>query len=256
VFGDQIRIKVRFSMNVFSNSQDILTSDQELLFLGSGQFFINLTVALICGLLIGLFYRWTFRKKNHSTTFFNSLVALSMITTIVITVIGNNLARAFGLVGALSIIRFRMSVKDMKDIVFIFFALAVGMAAGVNLLLTAITGTVFIGVVMLVLYRLPKTPNALHKFALGFCLTSSEELAEQETLYRPILERYCRRYALTKAKASERQGILELSFSGVLKRDNGKDLVRELEQIPEIDQVTLTVKSRKRRKSRKKKKAK
>ncbi|MCP4542397.1 MAG: DUF4956 domain-containing protein [Chloroflexi bacterium] len=237
-------------MNVFSDSQDILSLNQELSFLGSGQFFINLTVALVCGLLIGLFYRWTFRKKKHSTTFFNSLVALSMITTIVITVIGNNLARAFGLVGALSIVRFRMSVKNMKDIVFIFFALAVGMAAGVNLLMTAITGTIFIGVVMLVLYRLPKPPRAF-KFTLRFSLTSTSEITEQQALYQPILEKYCKRYELTKTKLSENQDALVLSFSGVLKRNNGKNLVLELEQIPEIAQVTLKFKSRKRRKKKK-----
>lgn len=239
-------------MNVFSNSQDILTLNQELLFLGSGQFFVNLTIALICGLLIALFYRWTYVRKNYSTTFANSLVALSMITTIVITVIGNNLARAFGLVGALSIIRFRMSVKDMKDIVYIFFALAVGMAAGVNLLLTAVVGTIFIGAVTLVLYRMPQTPGASpKKFTLRFSFTSSGELAEQETLYRPILGKYCKQHKLTKAKLSEMENTLVLSFSGVLKKDRGENLVRELEQIPEIDQVTLHIKSGKRRKKKK-----
>ncbi len=239
-------------MNAFSNSQDILTLDQELSFLGSGQFFINLTVALVCGLLIGLFYRWTFRKKNHSATFFNSIVALSMITTIVITVIDNNLARAFGLVGALSIIRFRISVKDMKDIVFIFFALAVGMAAGVDLLLTAIAGTIFIGVVMLVLYRMPPPSGTRpKKFTLRFFFTSAGEPAEQEALYRPILSKHCKRYELAKVKPSEMENTLALSFSGVLKRDRGENLVRELEQIPEIEQVTLHVKSRKRHKKKK-----
>ena len=74
-----------------------------------------------------------------------------MITAIVLMVIGNNLARAFGLVGAMSIIRFRTAVKDTQDIVFIFFSLAVGMAAGVGYHLIAICGTVFVSLTMLVL---------------------------------------------------------------------------------------------------------
>lgn len=249
-------------MDAFLNYQDTFVLDQEITFLGSGQFLANMTVALICGLLIALLYRWMHRQSKYSATFVNSLVALSMITTIVITVIGNNVARAFGLVGALSIIRFRMALKDVQDIVFIFFALAVGMAAGVDLLLTAIAGTIFIGIVMLVLSQLSQTGSggtrsALpkeRKFALQFSFTPPGE--ERETPYRPILEKHCQRHELAKAGSSEREGALVLSFSGVLKSDKGENLARELKQIPGIDQVILTLKSRKRRKPRKKKKAK
>jgi uncharacterized membrane protein YhiD involved in acid resistance len=241
-------------MNVFSNSQDILLLDQEISFLGSGQFFINLTIALICGLLIALFYRWTYGRKNYSAAFVNSLVAFSMITTIVITVIGNNLARAFGLVGALSIIRFRMSVKDVQDIVFIFFALAIGMAAGVDLLLTAIAGTIFIGIVIFALYQLSQTHGTRpEKFTLEFSFVSAGEPADDEALYRSVLGKNSQRYKLTRVQPSESGGALALSFSGVLKGNRGEDLVRALEQIPGVDQVVLTLKSRKRRKSRKKK---
>ncbi|MBL0175465.1 MAG: DUF4956 domain-containing protein [Ignavibacteria bacterium] len=90
----------------------------------------NALVALLCGGLVAFFYRACFRGRLYSPTFAHSLVLLSMITTIVIMVIGSNLARAFGLVGAMAIIRFRTAVKEMQEIIFIFFALAVGMAAG------------------------------------------------------------------------------------------------------------------------------
>ena len=109
----------------------------------------NLFMALICGFTISLVYRSIYNGPNYSAKFVQSMVVLSMITALVIMVIGNNLARAFGLVGAMSIIRFRTAVKDTHDIVFIFFSLAVGMAAGVGLKVLAFFGTMFIGVIML-----------------------------------------------------------------------------------------------------------
>jgi len=137
---------------------DTLQECQNIFASGVGLAIGDLAIALLCGFLISLLYRWTYRGPAYSTTFVSSLASLSMITALVIMVIGNNLARAFGLVGALSIIRFRTAVKDTQDIVFIFFALAVGMAAGVGLHLSAIAGTLFIGLSIFV--KALQTPRA------------------------------------------------------------------------------------------------
>jgi hypothetical protein len=90
-----------------------------------------LSVALFAGLILTCLYRITYKGAGYTAGFVGSIILLTLITALVIMVIGNNLARAFGLVGAMSIIRFRTAVKDVMDIVFIFFALAVGMASGV-----------------------------------------------------------------------------------------------------------------------------
>ena len=224
-------------MDVFQNSSVL---DPEILLLGSGQFFVNMAMALICGLFIALFYRWTYRRSGYSAAFANSLVAFSMITTIVITVIGNNLARAFGLVGALSIVRFRMAIKDVKDIVFIFFALAVGMAAGVDLLLTAITGTIFIGTVVFILSRTHGPPPKRRAFALQFCFAPPEEPGAGEAPYRLVLEKHCRQHELIKARPSKSVGTLALFYSVDLKSDQGESFIRELGQIPGVSRVALT----------------
>ena len=89
--------------------------------LSIGEVFENLVVALICGVIISIFYRLTYRGPGISFSFINSLIILALITSVVIMVIGNNLARAFGLVGAMSIIRFRTAIKETQDIIFIFF---------------------------------------------------------------------------------------------------------------------------------------
>jgi uncharacterized membrane protein YhiD involved in acid resistance len=243
-------------MDVFlRNYHDISVLNQDLLFLGSGQIVVNITIALICGLLVALFYRLT-KDRDYSTTFVNSLVALSMITTIVITVIGNNLARAFGLVGALSIIRFRKGVKDMNDIVFIFFSLAVGMAAGVGLLVTAFTGTVFIGTVAVLLSRLHSDSPKVREFMLRFSFTLPYPPAEQGRPYRAVLTTYCRRYELIRVKPTKGGDTVTLSFWVDLRdKDRKEDLVRELGHVPGVSRIDLIKGSYEIRRRRKKRKA-
>jgi len=117
------------------------------------QLFASLLIALACGLAMAFIYRVSYRGTGYSSPFADSIVLLTMVTALVITVIGDNLARAFGLVGAMSIIRFRTALRDTQDIVFIFFALAVGMASGTGLYKLAGTATVTIGAVAFILSR-------------------------------------------------------------------------------------------------------
>ncbi len=108
-----------------------------------------LIVAFLCGFIVSLTYRWTYQGSSYAPSFVRSMIFLSMITAVIMLVIGNNLARAFGLVGAMSIIRFRTALKDPQDIVFVFFALAIGMAAGVGMYAIAIIGTVGISLAII-----------------------------------------------------------------------------------------------------------
>jgi uncharacterized membrane protein YhiD involved in acid resistance len=205
--------------------------------LSISQILFNTSVALLCGLLISVFYKWTYRGPNYSSTFVNSLIILSMITAVVIMVIGNNLARAFGLVGAMSIIRFRTAVKDTQDIVFLFFALAVGLAAGVGLHSLALIGTLFISTVIWVLYQLDYANPRKKDFLLQFMLQSEDEEAVP---YLTVFKDYCKSYKLINVKSYEDGQILELSFYINLK-DKGKtdSFVKALDELGEISQVNL-----------------
>jgi uncharacterized membrane protein YhiD involved in acid resistance len=117
------------------------------------QLFASLMISLACGLVMAFIYRMSYKGTGYSAPFADSIVLLTMVTALVITVIGDNLARAFGLVGAMSIIRFRTALRDTQDIVFIFFALAVGMASGTGLYKLAGTATLTIGAVAFILSR-------------------------------------------------------------------------------------------------------
>jgi len=205
-----------------------------------GQVAGHLTIALGCGFIVSLVYRWSHPGPGYSTRFVNSLVSLPMITAIVVMVIGNNLARAFGLVGAMSIIRFRTAIRDPQDTVFIFFALAVGMAAGVGLHLTAITGTASIGIVICILSRVSYTYPKRSNFLLQFSVSG-----EKETPYLPVLEKYCRRYKPTNVKSRKGGNLLEFSFYVTLKDvDQSEEFIRALGQIQGVNRINLSLDKR------------
>jgi len=202
-----------------------------------GQVIVNMVVAFICGLLISIIYRWTYSGPTYSVTYLNSLIVLSMITSIVIMVIGNNLARAFGLVGAMSIIRFRTAIKDTQDIVFIFFSLAVGMAAGVGMHLIALFGVLLIGAVFIVLSKTQFAYPLRKELLVQFSYKSG---SEGETPYLTVFKKYCKSSSLINVKAIGGKGNIEISYYVHLhQKDQSKEFVSELKNIPGIDYVNL-----------------
>lgn len=112
---------------------------------------LNLLLAFTLGIAVAIVYRIVNRHKPLNASFLSTLIILGMVVALVMMVIGNSIARAFSLVGALSIIRFRTVVKDNRDIAFVFFALAAGMAAGIGNFKIAIYG---VGVILLLIMLL------------------------------------------------------------------------------------------------------
>lgn len=203
-----------------------------------GEVFENLVVSLICGLLISLFYRLTYRGPGMSYSFINSLIVLALITSVVIMVIGNNLARAFGLVGAMSIIRFRTAIKETQDIIFIFFALSIGMASGVGLHALAFASTVFIG---LILYVLTKT-NAVNPKKIDFLLQFSFRAngGYEEAPFLVVFQKFCKDSKLINTKAMMEDDSLELSYHVVLKDPKFiTEFVNQLKNSKGVNNVNL-----------------
>ena len=112
----------------------------------------NLGLAVALGLVIALLYRQTHKGISYSQSFTLTVVFVTVIVAIVMMVIGNSLSRAFALVGALSIIRFRTVVKDTKDTAFVFWALAAGMSAGTSNFVLGGIGTAVVSVMAMVLH--------------------------------------------------------------------------------------------------------
>lgn len=196
----------------------------------------NLLVAFVCGMIIALVYRFIYKGSSYSATYVNSLVLLTLITSVVILVIGNNLARAFGLVGAMSIIRFRTAVRDVQDIVYIFFALSVGMAAGVGLHLVALAATLMISTVSIVLstfnFGAPQKPEFLLQI-------NYRSPGTEETVIYTLLKKYALSYNLVNLKKQD-ETHMEAHYQ--FRQRRGKkipELVQLLKDIEGVDGVNL-----------------
>lgn len=197
----------------------------------------NINVALCCGLFIAYIYRKSYRGAGYSSAFVSSMIILTMITAIVIMVIGNNLARAFGLVGAMSIIRFRTAVKDTQDIVFIFFALAIGMASGVGYYKIAVFGSVFVGIIIMLLAKSNITSTRQDDYLLQF---SFQPNGEPSPPYIPILEKYCRRHNIINVKTIEDQNLMELSYYVKLKKkEKNPEFISALNDTAGVKNINL-----------------
>ncbi len=203
-----------------------------------GDVVTGLIVAFVCGVIVSLVYRWTYRGASYSPSLVRSLISLAMITAVVMLVIGNNLARAFGLVGAMSIIRFRTALKDPHDIVFVFFALAAGMAAGVGMYNLALVSTVGISLAVALTTRLRYAEVDTESLILRFSYSGSSA-DEGDASYLPVLKRYCRSTRLINVRA-DRGELSELTFFAKLRRkEDQQALTRAVADLPDVSNVSL-----------------
>lgn len=114
--------------------------------------FIDMAIAMILAFIIGLFiyyiYKKTFSGVMYSSGFGVSLIAMAVVTTMIIIAISSNIILSLGMVGALSIVRFRSAVKEPMDIAYLFWAISAGIVTGAGLIPLAVFGSLFIGVIL------------------------------------------------------------------------------------------------------------
>jgi uncharacterized membrane protein YhiD involved in acid resistance len=204
----------------------------------AGEVLSSLIVALLCGIIVAWIYRRTYRGTSYAPSFVRSMVVLPMITALVILVIGNNLARAFGLVGAMSIIRFRTAVKDIHDIVFIFFSLTVGLAAGVGMHVAAWIGTFVIGLTVMATTGFGFGRISQNAMLLEFFYEVNG--SSDPPSYQSVLDRHCRFTSILSVRQPEEGDTLSLTFHIRLKRDaDATRLVRELRDTEQVSRVNM-----------------
>lgn len=205
--------------------------------LSVGEILVNFITAFICGVMISWLYRKTYKGPGYSPSFVSSMILLTLITTMVIMIIGNNLARAFGLVGAMSIIRFRTAVKDTIDIVFIFFSLGVGLAAGSGALSIAFIGTILIGAIVLVLAKMPVFGAQRREYLLQFSYTAN---GSDKPPYLDVMSRYCKRQRMVNVSAPGEADRIDISYYVQLRDgDQNQRFLRDLQAIPGVRQVSM-----------------
>ena len=196
---------------------------------------INLIIAFFLGFIISLVYKKTHKGLSYSQSFVLTNIFVCVIVSMVIMVIGNNLARAFALVGALSIIRFRTVVKDTKDTAFIFWSLAAGMASGTGSYFLAISGTSVISMIALVLYYTNYGSIFKSEFIIQF---RSRNSAKNKKNYNKIFSEYCKSSTLLNAESSGDGQSLKLSFDIVLKENKTYDeFIQKLSKVSGLSEV-------------------
>ena len=168
---------------------------------------LRVLLSFVLGVFIVNIYLWTHAKVPQKS-FTDTLIILCMLISIVMVIIGDSIARAFSLVGALSIIRFRTAIQDPRDIGFVFYALAVGMAVGAGNPSVAILATFLIGIIILCLYHWHQHFGNNNEFSLEFCLPPDQD---SETAYRPVFDKYLIYEHLLEQRIKKSQQI-ELTY--------------------------------------------
>ncbi len=198
------------------------------------QVLLNFAAVLILSLCIYISYKYSYSKLVYSARFNVSLVILALISTLVMSCIGNNVALSLGMVGALSIVRFRTSVKDARDTAYIFWAIAVGICCGISDYQIAIIGTVFIFVLILIFGNVQNNTRYL------LVVRSSREASKQ---VKDAIDSYYNKKAIFRTDNSNRNEneLIYLVSSGVIKNAEKKNgtLNDVLDKIPGVIDVNM-----------------
>ena len=190
---------------------------------------LGMVVALIVGLFIFVIYKKTFTGVMYSSGFALTLVGLALVTTLVIMAVTSNVVLSLGMVGALSIVRFRAAIKEPMEIVFLFWSIAVGIVIGAGMIPLAVIGSAIIGVVLLLFANRKSRENPYI-----LVLNCDDETAEQAAL--GLVKDAVSRYGV-KTKTVSADGI-ELTAE-LRTRNNDTAFVNRIMALPGVSNATL-----------------
>jgi uncharacterized membrane protein YhiD involved in acid resistance len=199
---------------------------------------INLLLSFIFGLIISLVYKFTHKGLSYSQSFMITNVFVSVIVCMVIMIIGNNLARAFTLVGALSIIRFRTVVKDTKDTAYIFWSLASGMATGTGSYFLALAGNIILSLIAYILFKTNYGSIVKSEFILQFRIQSGDKNISEK--YNKILSKYTKTQTLLSSESADDKKSIKVSLDIIMKNDlDQNNLVKEISSLDGLSEVVI-----------------
>ena len=190
---------------------------------------VSMLLAFAIGLFIFYIYKKSYRGVMYSANFGTSLIAIALVTTFVMLAVTSNVVLSLGMVGALSIVRFRTAVKDPMDIAFLFWSLAAGIVLASGLVHLAVLGSLFIGIVMLVFSdrRDEERPYIL----VVHCADETAERAARDFAASRVK-------ALSLKSKSVSPGRVELNYE-VRLSDGAADFVNALAALPGVENAVL-----------------
>jgi len=198
---------------------------------------LSLALAFVLGQLVAWVYMRTHSGLSYARSFTQSLVLLTMVAALVMFVIGDSLVTAFGLIGALALIRFRNVLKDTRDTVFVFASLVLGMAVGTQHYLVALVGVPSVLAVSVLLRATDFGGRQDHD---GHLTCTLDPDATDRSGLAAVLRRFCRRCRQVSVHATS--GASELVYEVRLRdRRRQEELVEELRRVTGIERVALLV---------------
>lgn len=190
---------------------------------------LALTLAFCIGMLIFLVYKRTYAGVMYASSFGVTLIALTMITTLVILAVTSNIVLSLGMVGALSIVRFRTAIKEPLDIAFLFWSIAAGIVLAAGMIPLAVCGSAAIGLV-LILFANQK--SHINPYMVVICCDGHDS----EVNAVEFLQKQTKR-CVVKSKTAQK-GFIELNIEIRLKEDN-TDFVNTLLEISGVERAVL-----------------
>jgi uncharacterized membrane protein YhiD involved in acid resistance len=180
-----------------------------------GDIAIALALSFVLSSAIGWVYRATHRNVSYSQSYVQTLVLLGMIISLIMLVVGSNIARAFALVGALSVIRFRNAIKETRDVGFIFLVMGVGMACGTRFYTLAVVATVAICLVTFVMQRFNWFQLNVQRQVVKVQVPADEDYTSE---IQDVLIRHTTEFELVSMESIRGGAITELLYTVKLRK--------------------------------------
>jgi uncharacterized membrane protein YhiD involved in acid resistance len=174
-----------------------------------------LGLAFALSLMIGWVYRMTHRNISYSQSYVQTLVILGMLVSLIMLVVGSNIARAFALVGALSVVRFRNAIKETRDVGFIFLVMGVGMACGTRFYTLAIAAAIAICLVIVIMHRFNWFHLNVQRQVVKVQVPSD---ADYTPAIADVLIRYTSEFELVSTESIRGGALTELFYTARLKK--------------------------------------
>ncbi|HKQ63335.1 MAG TPA: DUF4956 domain-containing protein [Candidatus Polarisedimenticolaceae bacterium] len=202
---------------------------------------LTLLLSFVLGQIIAWTYVWTHSGLSYSRSFTQSLVLMCLVVTLVMVVIGSSIVTAFGLLGALALIRFRNVLKDTRDTVFILISLVIGMAVGSQRYLSAILGTATL--LLVVIYLNSTSFGTLGRYD-GYLTLRLAPPDRARDIATRLLDRFCRRIKQVSTRQAGDEDEAEFVYQvGLRDRERGSELLAELRQLEGVRHVSLVLRN-------------
>jgi len=202
---------------------------------------LSLLLAFVLGQALAWIYAWSHSGLSYSRSFTQSLVLMTIVVSLVMSVIGNSIITAFGLLGALALVRFRNVLKDTRDTVFVFISLVVGMAVGSQRFLTAILGAVALA--LAVLYLDATAFGAAGGYD-GYLTCRLGAPGGVPAELQRHLQRFCRSVKEISSRYGSEAEVLEVVYRiGLRDRQRGAELLAELRRTAGVEHASLVLRS-------------